>query len=227
MTPLQTFAALITNPRRAFAELEKNPRFAIPMILLLAANVGVILWFYASIDVDSFVNQILTARGLNAAQRTLAAGFMTRTMLMGSALIGGILGLVVTQVVQAFCFFFIYEFFDVRRSFRQWFAFTWWCSLPQLISAAATAVMLLFSHSSASVGVLSPFSLNQLFYHFGPEDSGYSLLNSITLVQPLTILLMVIGAHAWSERSWALSVAVVILPRLVLYSAWGWFVFGR
>jgi hypothetical protein len=227
MTPIQTFAALITHPRRAFAELEKSPRFAAPMILLLVANIGVIIWYYASIDLDSFVNQVLIARGLSAAQRAQVAGLMTRTTLMGSALIGSILGLFVIQVVQAFYLFFIYEFLDVRRSFRQWFALTWWCSLPQLITAGVAAVTLLFSHSLAPVGVLSPLSLNELFYHFDPEDSGYSLLNSITLVQPLTMLLMVIGAHSWSERSWLSSIVVVILPRLMLYGAWGWFVFLR
>ena len=227
MTAIQMFAALITNPRRAFAELEKNPRFAVPMILLLVCTVGVVVWFYASIDIDSFINKMLTARGLNAAQRATAAAFMTRNTLMGSALIGGILGLFVIQVVEAFYFFFIYEFLDVRKSFRQWFAFTWWCGLPQVISAAATAVMLLLGHSAASVDVLSPFSLNALFYHFDPDDSGYSLLNSITLVQPLSILLMVIGARTWSERSWVLSGVVVILPRLLLYGAWAWFVFLR
>jgi hypothetical protein len=227
MTPIQLIVALVTDPRRAFTELEKNPRFAVPMLLLLVANIGVIIWFYTTIDIDAFINQVVTAQGLNGAQRAQAAAFMSRTTLMGSAVIGGVLGLFVIQLVEAFYLFFIYEFLDVRRSFRQWFALTWWCSLPGLITAVAAAVMILFSHSSGSVGVLSPFSLNQLFYHFDPQDSGYTLLNSITLVQPLTILLTVIGAHTWSERSWGLNAVVVILPRLLFYGAWGWFVFLR
>ncbi len=225
MTPMQTFAALITKPRLAFDELEKNPRFAAPMILLLAANVGLIIWFYTSVDVDALVNHMLIARGLTPAQRATAAGLITRTTLLSSGVIVSIVGLFVIQVVQAFYFFFIYEFLDVTRTFRQWFALTWWCSLPQLITAAVAAVMLLFSHASTSIGVLSPLSLNELFFHFDPEDSGYSLLNGITLVQALTILLMVIGAHTWSKRSWVLDVVVVILPRLVIYGVWAWFVF--
>ncbi len=226
MTPLQTFAALITNPRLAFTELEKSPRFAVPMILLLVANAGLIIWFYSTIDVASFVNSMLLARGLNAAQRATAAGVMTRNTLMLSSLVGGVLTLFIVQVVQAFYFFFVYEFLEVQRTFRQWFAFTWWCSVPQLLAAVAAAGMLLFSHA-ASVGVLSPLSLNQLFFHYEPEDSGYSLLNSLTLMQLLTILLMVIGAQTWSKRSWLLSIVVVILPRLVIYGIWGWFSFLR
>jgi hypothetical protein len=227
MTPMQTFVALITNPSRAFNELEKSPRYAAPMILLLVANIGLIIWFYAIVDVDSLVNHMLAARPLTDAQRAQAAGLITRNTLLFGALIVGLLTLFVTQVVQAFYFFFTYEFLDVQRSFRQWFALTWWCSLPQLITTAAAAVIILFSHASASAGVLSPFSLNQLFFHFDPEDNGYSLLNSITLVQVLTVLLMVIGAHTWSKRSWVLDVVVVILPRVVLYGIWAWFVFLR
>ncbi len=227
MTPLQIFAALITNPRRAFAELDKNPRYAVPMIVLLVANVGLIVWFYGTIDIDAFINQTLSARGVNAAQRAQAAAFMGRPMVMGSAVISGIIGLFVVQLVEAFYLFFVYEFLDVRRSFRQWFALTWWCSLPTLINSVAAAVMILLSHSKGSLEVLSPLSLNALFYHFDPQDSGYTLLNSITLVQLLSILLTVIGAHTWSQRSWALNGVVVILPRLLLYGVWGWWVFFR
>ncbi|HEV2702056.1 MAG TPA: YIP1 family protein [Steroidobacteraceae bacterium] len=221
------FAALITSPRRFFTELEKNPRFAVPMILLLVANIGMIIWFYSTVDINAFVTQTLSARNLNAAQRAQAAAFMGRNTLMGSAVIGGIIGLFVVQLVEAFYYFFIYEFLDVRKSFRQWFALTWWCGLPALITAVGAAVMLLFSHSSGSLSVLSPFSLNALFYHFDPADTGYTLLNSITLVQLLSLALTVIGAHTWSQRSWALNGTVVILPRVLLYGIWGWWVFFR
>lgn len=227
MTSTQTLLALITSPRRAFEELEKNPRFGLPMILVLVANLGLIIWFYESIDIDAFVDHTLTARGLNAAQRAQAAGLMSRGFLMGSALFGAVIVLFVTQVVQAFYFFFVYEFLDVQRSFRQWFALTWWCSLPQLITTIAAVGMLLFSHAQASIGALSPLSVNELFFHFDPEDTGYSLLTSLSPVMLLTVLLMVIGAHAWSKRSWVLDTFVVILPRLVLYGIWGWFVFLR
>jgi hypothetical protein len=227
MTAIETFTALITSPRRAFTEIEKNPRFALPMILLLVANVGVIVWFYSTIDINAFINQTLSARGLNAAQRAQASAFMGRNFLMGSAAIGGIIGLFVVQLIEAFYLFFIYEFLDVRRSFRQWFALTWWCSIPTLITAIAAAVMLVFSHSSGSLGVLSPFSLNSLFYHFDPADSGYTLLNSITLVQLLTLWLTIVGTHTWSQRSWALNSAVVILPRVLIYGVWGWWALFR
>jgi hypothetical protein len=96
-----------------------------------------------------------------------------------------------------------------------------------LITAAAAAVMLVFSHSKGSLDVLSPFSLNALFYHFDSQDSGYTLLNSITLVQLLSLALELIGTHTWSQRSWALNGVVVILPRLLLYGVWGWWVFFR
>jgi Yip1 domain len=227
MTPLQILAALITNPRRAFTEIDKNPRFALPMILLLVANVGVIIWFYSTIDIDAFVNQTLSARGLNAAQRTAAAGFMSRNWLMGSAAIGGIIGLIVLQLIEAFYLFFIYEFLDVRKSFRQWFALTWWCSVPTLITALAAAVMIVVSHSSGSLSVLSPLSLNALFYHFDSADSGYTLLNSITLVQLLVWWLTIVGTHTWSQRSWVLNTMVVILPRVLIYGVWGWWALFR
>ena len=69
--------------------------------------------------------------------------------------------------------------------------------------------------------------MNELFFHFEPADSGYALLSSISLVQLLTLLLMVIGVQTWSKRSWLLSIVVVLAPRLVIYGVWYWFAFGR
>ena len=228
MTAVQMFVALITHPRRAFTELEKNPRFAVPMWLLLVASVGLILWYYSSVDVDWLINQALAGRAMPAAQRAQAAAFMSRGVLMGSALVSGVLALMVIQVVQAFYFYFIYEFLEVQLTFRKWFALTWWCTLPQLITVAVSAVMLLLRvHATTPAAILSPLSVNELFLHFDPGDNGYSLLTSLSVVQLLTLWLMVIGVQTWSKRSWLLSIVVVIAPRLVIYGVWYWFAFVR
>ena len=62
MTAVQTLTALITNPRRAFTELEKDPRYAAPMLLLLVATVGMVLWYYSIVDVNWLIHQTLAAR---------------------------------------------------------------------------------------------------------------------------------------------------------------------
>ncbi len=228
MTAAQTFVALITHPRRAFTELEKAPRFAVPMWLLVIATLGMIIWYYSSVNVDWLINQTLASRPLTAAQRAAAAGLMSRGTLLIGALIGGTIALFVIQLITAFYFFFICEFLEAQLTFRKWFAFTWWCSVPQLISVVVTAVLLLVRDpSQAAPGILSPLSLNELFFHYDQADNGYTLLNSITLVQLLTLVLMVIGVQTWTKRSWLLSIVIVLAPRLVIYGVWYWFAFLR
>jgi hypothetical protein len=228
MTAVQTFVALITHPRRAFTELEKEPRFAVPMWLLVVATMGMIIWFYSSVNVDALISQALAARPLTAAQRAQASGLMSRGTFLFSALIFGTIALFVVQLVTAFYFFFVCEFLEVQLTFRKWFAFTWWCSVPQLISVVITAVLLLVRDpSQATPGVLSPLSLNELFFHYDQADNGYALLNSITLVQLLTLVLMVIGVQTWTKRSWLLSIVIVLAPRVLIYGVWYWFAFLR
>jgi hypothetical protein len=228
MTAVQTFVALITHPRRAFTELEKEPRFAVPMWLLVIATIGTIIWFYSSVNVDALITQRLAAGSLTKAQRAAAAGLMSRGTFLFAALIAGTIALFVVQLVTAFYFFFVCEFLEAQLTFRKWFAFAWWCSVPQLISVVITAVLLLVRDpSQASPGVLSPLSLNELFFHYDQGDNGYALLNSITLVQLLTLVLMVIGVQVWTKRSWLLSFVIVIAPRLVIYGVWYWFSFLR
>lgn len=226
MTAVQMFTTLITNPRRAFTELEKNPRFAAPMLLLLAASIGMVVWFYSIVDVDWLINQVVAARPVTPAQRAQLAAFMSRGTMMGGALFSAVLLLFVVQLVQAFYFYFIFTFLEVQLSFKKWFALGWWCSLPNLISVLVAIVMLsLHGSSQVSTSLLTPLSLNQLFFHYELSDPGYSLLTSIDLMQLLTIVLLVIGVQTWSKRSWVLSAVVVLLPRLVVYGVWGWFAF--
>jgi hypothetical protein len=46
-------------------------------------------------------------------------------------------------------------------------------------------------------------------------------------VQLLTLWLTIVGTHTWSQRSWALNSAVVILPRVLIYGVWGWWALFR
>jgi len=178
--------------------------------------------------VDWLINQNLAAASLTKAQRAAAAGLMSRGTLLGGALIFGTIAIFLVQVITAFYFFFVCEFLEAQLTFRKWFAFAWWCSVPQLISVVITAVLLLVRDpSQASPAILSPLSLNALFFHYDQADNGYTLLNSITLVQLLTLVLMVIGVQTWTKRSWLLSVVIVIAPRLVIYGVWYWFAFLR
>jgi hypothetical protein len=54
-------------------------------------------------------------------------------------------------------------------------------------------------------------------------DSGYQLLVSLSVLQPLAWALSAIGVQQWSKRSWGFCAVFVLLPAALIYGVWAWF----
>ena len=92
-------------------------------------------------------------------------------------------------------------------------------------SVVAAILLLLSDNSQVSPGVLQPLSLNELLLHRPMGSPGQSLFESLSIPIFLSFALMIIGIRDWSQRSWAFSATVVLLPWVVIYGIWAFFAF--
>jgi hypothetical protein len=231
MTNLNLIVLLATQPRRAFEELDARPRILFPLLLGLLTTVGLLLWYYAVVDIDWLIDQSLTssprAAAMTEAQRAQAAAFLSRRVLMWSSVGGGIVLVLLMRTLEAAYFMLVGKVTNVQRSFKHWFALAWWTSLPLLLTLVPTVLLMLLRHSDQfAADVLQPLSLNALFFNRGMGASGYTLLTTLTLLHPLAWLLSVIGLKTWSGRSWPYSALVVLLPIVICYGCWAFFTLG-
>lgn len=225
MTNLQLAASLVASPRRFFGQLAEHPRFALPMIASVLLTVGLLVWFYAVVDVAWLIEQTLNANPRTAtmtdAQRAQAARVMTPGLLMWGSLIGGVVFTFVIRLLEAAWYRFAGRATGLARSFRQWFAFAWWTSLPHVMTVIPAAVTLAFGTTGQiDAGALQPLSLNELVFHLPMGAPAHDLLANISLIHLVTLGLSIFGVRCWSARSWLYSSLLTLVPAVLLYGGW-------
>jgi hypothetical protein len=217
MSNLALLTLLATSPNAFFAELKQKPRIIFPIALLAVASTVLALWYFQVADIDWMREQMFAADPRMAkmpeAQRAQAmemtGKIMSRGVLSVITPIGTAISLVAISAISALYFMLAGKVTNVKLKFEQWLSLVAWVSLPALLNTVAGAITLGMQSSPVQLMQtdLQPLSLNELIFHRHLGEPGYTLLISI-------------GIKAWSERSWAYSAVVTLLPYVVIYGIW-------
>ena len=221
MNNLALLSALVFEPRKAFDELAQRPRFWFPLLLLIAASVGLSVWYCSVVDIQWLTDQTLRnsglARRLSQEQMEAAIARSSRGGAIAQAVIAGPLVLVAIHLAEAVYLLLAGKITNVQRSFRQWFALSCWTSLPGVL-AVIPAAMVLLGASSPQIpqADLQALSFNELLLHLTPKDSGYLLWSNFGVLSLVSLYLSSLGVKLWSGRSWLFSVLFATLPVLLV-----------
>lgn len=230
MNNLAIAQALVFEPRKAFAELDARPRFWWPLLVLAIAN-AVLTWWYTSIvDLEWLTHEQMSASsfganmtddeiGRFARQAAEQQGF--RAVLAACA---ALLGLPLVMLVVGLYYLIAGKVTRVERSFRHWYSLVSWTALPQVL-VVIPAAFVLASASSAQIPqqALQPLSLNELFFHLAPGDSGFTLLSNVSVLNFFSLYLGAVAVRLWSGRSWLFSFLFNAMPLLVIFGVWALF----
>lgn len=230
MNGLSLLQALIFEPKKAFTELDARPRILFPLLVLLISSAGFAIWYSQVVDHEWMVDQQLrTAReqlkdtafappmtdAQIEARAKSAAEHVTRSTVVSAIGVG--LALVIFRLLEALYYMLAGKMSSVSRSYRHWLSLACWSSLPSVLAVIPAAVALATATTAqidqASLQVLS---LNSLFFHRTPAESGYTLLNFLNLPQFVGVFLAAYGVRVWSGRSWLHGILFAGLPLLLL-----------
>jgi len=228
MTNVQLAGSLLRSPRRFFAQLQDHPRYALPFWLALLTTVGLTAWYYGAVDIEWLKDLQMSSdprtANLSEAQREAAGRFLTRGVLLSFALGAIVLITVLTRLLEALYFRAVGPAVGLRRTFRQWFAFSSWTALPHVVGVVpAVLVLLLADTAHLSPGAMQPLSFNELFFHRPLGAPGYNFLSIASVMHLVTLALAVFGVKCWSGRSWLFSALFVLAPAIIAAIAFGIF----
>jgi hypothetical protein len=230
MNNLALTAALATAPTSAFAELRERPRFWFPLLLLVATTVGLYYWYYSIVDIEWFKDAIYgnnsQIQALPEADRARAMGMVGRGMLLWGSVIGLTIALPCVFLITALYFLLAAKVTKLPQGFKHWLSLVCWTSLPILLNTIVAAIFILMSDSTQiSPSVLQPLSINELLVHLPMCSPGYQMLSSLSIPAVLSSILAIIGVRTWSQRSWAFSAVVALIPLVLFYGIWAIFAF--
>ena len=214
--------ALATSPTAAFNDLRERPRFVFPLVLVIVASIGILFWYYSVVDIDWLKDAMFSnnpdIQKLPDDQRVKALGMFTRTTLLWGSVIGALFAVPFFLLLQTIYLLVAAKITKLPQGFVHWFALSCWASLPIVLNSVVAAILILLrDNAQVGVGVMQALSLNELVFHRPMGSPGYSMISSLGIPSFLSWLLMIIGVHTWSQRSWLFSAVYILLPVVVIY----------
>lgn len=210
---------LFTAPNQAFAEIKERPRVWLPLIALIVSYAAVSFAFMTSVDLEWFFDQQLQQS--NADLTDLQREEMVRVQTsLGPTTLGAIgavtspLAVILGLFVAALYFTGVSFVIHDGVKLRQWFAFSAWCFLPIVLGIIASLINILVSDARfMAQDQINPLAFGNLL---GIDREGLTGLQrgllSVDLTTVWATVLCVLGYQAWTKRSTALAVAVVLGP---------------
>lgn len=230
MNNLALLQALAFEPRNAFVELDARPRFWWPLLVLALASAAVSAWYVGFVDLEWLTDRQVrsSAFGQNMTEAEIAQMAQGASGRRGvQVVIVGLtssIGVAVVLAITALYYTLAGKVTGVERSFRHWLALASWTSTPTLL-ALIPAAFILLTAASNQIGqeALQPLSLNALLFHREPGEPGYTLFNSLNLLQFVSLYLAAFGVRVWSRRSWLFSIVFTALPLVLVFGIWAFF----
>jgi hypothetical protein len=222
MNQLQLTLAWATDPKAAAREIEQRPSYWFPLLVVCLVTAGSAYMFYSWVDFDWFIDTTLRSsaagRRLTDAQLAQAAHVMSRNTTKWASVISGFVLVPIIKLLGALYYLLAGKITGISRSFEQWFSLNCWTGLPQVLSSlSGVLVLVTTTNRQLDPGILSPLSLNELFFHLPMGAPAYTLLTSINLLQFASLFLTALAVRLWSGRSWLFSsVFALFLPVLIL-----------
>lgn len=231
MSNWEILQGLVFEPRKAFAELGERPRFWFPLLVLVVAVGAIQYWYTSVVDLAWATDQQLRnnplARNMTEEQiAQVVQGAGASGQNGGRAILSFIsvaFGLPIGMLLAALFYLLISKMTGLDRSYRHWFAYCCWVSLPLAVGAIPSALALATTETTQfTQESLKTLSLNALFFNRAPGGPGYSFYSSVDLFTLASLYLSLIGVKVWSGRSWLFASLFVGIPWGLIYGLWAW-----
>ncbi|MGW8393902.1 YIP1 family protein [Pseudoduganella sp. HUAS MS19] len=213
------------EPSAAFSALKERPRAWLPLLLLYVASIGVMVWYFQTIDRDWMITHALPPE-LDAEQREAAARTMTPGVMMGMGIAGLILGTLLIYSLLGFYFWLAGKLASMELSFKSGFALVAWSSLPSLIGVPLMALQIATSNGQLAFEQADMLSLNFLLVHAAPHTPWFGLASALKVTDIWVIVLAAIGLRTWTGKSTTTCAIIAALPYVLIYGCWAaWVLF--
>jgi hypothetical protein len=229
--PFQACLDTILSPTVAFDTIKEKKGWSwLPFILLTSSTFFLFLYYFNVVDFswlkEQMLNQAAASKPMTDDElKTMASIYEKDTMLWTTA-IGGTLGFVVINMLTA-----VYYHIATKVSagseykFTQWFAFTWWASLPAIVSVLLSALVIFFSADGmVTMQDLQPTSFNSLLFSVEPSNAWYSLLEAINLFSFWMIAVTAIGLRSWLNIENKKALIIAAAPQIFIFGGWALYI---
>ena len=223
--PWPALLNILIEPRSTLASLVRQRKtFWIPIFVSLLTAEVFWVWYYNSVDFAWLKDFLLDMSNptANGEQRAAIAKLITWKVQFWSTLIGVVVVLLATNLLQAGYLLIVSKVQDDDdTSFLDWFNLSAWASVPRVLTTLMAAVLFASSgNRQIAPTELNPVSLNALVLHFPPTHHWAGLATSLDLTLLWSIGLVGVGFAARKHASLPRGMLVASAPYVLIYGIW-------
>lgn len=222
--PFQACVKIFHKPSLVFDAIDKNDNWSwIPFLLSMAFVFIPVYWYFNFVDFEWYRDYVINA---SAGDLSPAEQDNMRSMMNQSVLTYGSLSFLVIYQLGINALMAIYLHLTTKsdeknlNGFTDWYGFTWWVSLPSVISFVASILVLTFATTNQlSLAAVNPMALS---YWMGLDDTSdwYGITNMIRPDLILSIYLIAVGISRWTSFERAKIYAITFTPFAIIFALW-------
>ena len=229
--PLMACVDTLLSPEVAFTTVKDKKGWSwLPFVLLVSITFLTFYYYFSVVDFAWMKSQMLeqiAASGDYTNEEMAAIGeSYQHGMMMWSTIIAGTFGLVVMNIIGAIYYNIATKIVTKNVfKFTDWIAFSWWTSLPVIISMLVACLVVYFSSDGlVTLQDLQPTSLNSLIFGAEPTSAWAGILDGITVFSLWVIAIASIGLKAWLNIDGKKAIMLAAAPSIIIYGIWSLYV---
>lgn len=212
---------IFTAPQAAFAAIKERPNPWLPLLVIILSNALVQFTYVQAVDLGWFLDSQMANANITEEQRAQAVENALRLPPVAYGFIAAIptaIGFLI--VFSLFALYYTGVSFATNDGikFGQWLALIAWCSLPSVLGQLASFVNLVANDARfMPPQAVNPISFGALL---GIDPVGVNALEATLMNLDVTtlwsVVLLILGYQAFTQRSSARAALVVLAPYVVI-----------
>lgn len=219
-------------PTQAFAAVKENKGWSwVPFIIVIVSTVAAFLYYFSAVDMPWLQNQMLeqtlaASPGLTDDEIEAVKQAQGEGMIKWGSIIGAPIGFIVMNLVMA-VYYNIASKIATKSDvgFTQWYGFTWWVSMPAVVSMLVAMLVVMFAPDGMiSMNDLKPTTINSLILGLEMTDKWYGFAEGFELLAFWSIFVATFGLKNWLNIETKQAAIIAALPSVLIFGGWAAYV---
>jgi hypothetical protein len=223
-SPFQACSDIFTKPNRVFATVAEAHNWSwLPFLIVVAMAILPSYLYFNFVDFQWYTQLIIDSSYANVspAEQDVIRNSMSQGQMSFFATFGVFLGyLIVNAMMATYLNIVTKSDEECVQGFTDWYGFTWWISMPTVISSLISlAVILLANDNQLSPVNMAPTAFAFIF-DVDMSSPWFSLMQSIRIDSFWVMYLTSVGVSRWTNLSTNYSYIIAVAPYAVIWTSW-------
>jgi hypothetical protein len=208
------------RPGLAFAALKQTPQSWFPLLALAAGIAAIQFWYFQTVDPAWLLQHEMAGQPESAKAGAQSDVGISAAGLMWTVLVISVVSVPAVCAVHGLYLTIASKVWGFPRKFSDWFVFSAWTSVPNLLLFPLMAFQLMSAGGKISLEELSLASLNALLLHLPYTHPWAGLAAHIDLALIWSVVLTATGLRIWTGCTTVTCLILAIFPVVLVAGMW-------